>query len=97
MKTYFAYILKCSDKTYYTGITSNLENRFYEHQQGKYQESYTYKCRPLQLVFYVEFSDVEIAIHTEKRIKKWSRIKKEALINDEYEKLPNLANKKFKK
>jgi putative endonuclease len=97
MKTYYVYILKCSDKTYYTGITSNLENRLFEHQQGKHQESYTYKRRPLELVFYAEFSDVGFAIDTEKRIKKWSKAKKEALINDEYEKLPNLAKKKFKK
>ena len=47
--------------------------------------------------FYAEFSDVGFAIDTEKRIKKWSKAKKEALINNEYEKLPNLAKKKFKK
>lgn len=95
MKIYYVYILKCSDKTYYTGITSNLEKRVFEHQQGKHQESYTYKRRPVELVFYAEFSDVGFAIDTEKQIKKWSRAKKEALINSEYEKLPNLAKKKF--
>jgi putative endonuclease len=96
MKIYFVYILKCSDKTYYTGFTSNLENRFLEHQQGKHQESYTYNKRPLELVFYCEFTEAGFAIETEKQIKKWSKAKKEALINDEYEKLPNLAKKKFK-
>ncbi len=95
MKIYYVYILQCSDKTYYTGITSNLEQRFIEHQQGKHLESYTYKRRPLELVFYAEFTEVGFAIDTEKQIKKWSRAKKEALINDDYEKLPNLAKKKF--
>tara|TARA_R100001460_G_scaffold16439_1_gene35882 strand:+ start:5223 stop:5339 length:117 start_codon:yes stop_codon:yes gene_type:complete len=38
-----------------------------------------------------------MAISTEKQIKKWSKAKKEALINEEYNKLPNLAKKKFNK
>ena len=46
-------------------------------------------------MFYAEFTDISIAIQTEKQIKKWSKAKKEALINDEFEKLPNLAKKKF--
>tara|TARA_R110002111_G_scaffold136996_2_gene202686 strand:- start:1735 stop:1887 length:153 start_codon:yes stop_codon:yes gene_type:complete len=48
------------------------------------------------LVYYAEFSDINLAILTEKQIKKWSRAKKEALINNEFEKLPNLAKKKFR-
>jgi len=96
MKIYYVYILKCSDDTYYTGFTSNLWNRIQEHQIGKYKGSYTHKRRPLQLAFYCEFTNVEMAIETEKQIKKWSRAKKEALIYNEFEKLPNLAKKKFK-
>lgn len=87
--------MKCSDNTYYTGITSNLERRIIEHKLGKHIESYTYKRRPIELMFYAEFTDISIAIQTEKQIKKWSKAKKEALINDEFEKLPNLAKKKF--
>ena len=97
MKTYYVYILKCYDKTYYTGITSNLSSRLDDHQSGKYQNSYTYNRRPLKLEFYCEYTNVEIAIEKEKQIKKWSKAKKEALINDEFQKLPNLAKKKFKK
>lgn len=96
MKIYYVYILKCADSSYYTGITSNLSSRFQEHQSGKHQDSYTFKRRPLELVFYCEFTNVELGIETEKQIKKWSRVKKEALINGEFEKLPNLAKKKFK-
>jgi len=95
MKIYYVYILKCSDKTYYTRFTSNLEKRFFEHQEGKHTESYTCKRRPLKLVFYAEFTEAGFAIETEKQIKKWSKAKKEALINNEYEKLPNLAKKKL--
>jgi putative endonuclease len=95
MKTYYVYILKCTDDTYYTGITSNLEKRILEHQVGKHIDSYTYSRRPIKLMFYAEFTEPEFAIKTEKQIKKWSRAKKEALINNEFDKLPNLAKKKF--
>jgi putative endonuclease len=48
------------------------------------------------LVFYCEFTDINLAIEKEKQIKKWSKAKKEALINNDYDLLPNLAKKKFK-
>lgn len=95
MKIYYVYILKCTDETYYTGFTSNLEKRILEHTAGKYPESYTYARRPIKLMFYAEFTEPSIAIATEKQIKKWSRLKKEALINNEFDTLPNLAKKKF--
>ncbi|OPC54935.1 GIY-YIG nuclease family protein [Elizabethkingia bruuniana] len=96
MKTSFVYILLCSDKTYYTGVTEDLFRRFNEHQDGKYFGSYTYNRRPVVLVYYVIFTDIKEAILFEKKIKKWSKAKKEALINGQYEDLPNLAKKKFK-
>jgi putative endonuclease len=95
VKLSYVYILHCSDKSYYTGVTSNIEQRFLEHQSGKHVDSYTYKRRPLTLAFYAEFTDIRLAIQSEKQIKKWSRVKKEALINGEFERLPNLAKKKF--
>ncbi len=93
---YTVYILKCRDNTYYTGITSNLARRLQEHQSGKYFGSYTYYRRPVILVYYCQFTNVQQAIDTEKQLKKWSKAKKEALINNEFDKLPNLAKKKFK-
>ena len=96
MKQSYVYILKCADKTYYTGVTSNLEQRVFQHQVGFYPDCYTIKRRPIELVFYCEFTDINLAIDTEKQIKKWSQAKKEALINDDYDTLPNLAKKKFK-
>ncbi len=95
MKLSFVYILECSDRTYYTGVTSNLEKRVFEHKSGKHQDSYTYSRRPLKLVFYCEFTDINMAIEKEKQIKKWSKVKKEALIKGDYLALPNLAKKKF--
>lgn len=96
MQLSFVYILKCADGTYYTGATSNLEKRILEHTIGKYENSYTYFRRPLELIFYAEFTNISIAIEKEKQIKNWSKAKKEALINGDYDQLPNLAKKKFK-
>ena len=97
MKVYYVYILKCSDDTYYTGFTSNINKTLIEHNTGKHKDSYTFNRRPLALEFYAEFTNVQIAIETEKQIKNWSKVKKEALIKGEFEKLPNLSKKKFDK
>ena len=87
MKTYFVYILKCSDGSYYTGFTNNLERRMLEHSEGKNKDCYTFDKRPLELVWFEIFNDVLNAIAIEKQIKGWSRIKKEALIKDDWDKL----------
>ncbi|KAA3624811.1 MAG: GIY-YIG nuclease family protein [Flavobacterium sp.] len=95
MKVYFVYILKCSDGTFYTGFTSDLLRRLGEHSLGRYSDSYTYTRRPIKLMFYLEFTNPSIAIDTKKQIKNWSQAKKVALINGEFDKLPNLAKKRF--
>ncbi|MCO6500326.1 MAG: GIY-YIG nuclease family protein [Vicingus serpentipes] len=94
---YYVYILKCNDNTYYTGVTNNIERRFIEHTEGLDIKSYTHSRRPVSLVYYSEFSNIEFAIEKEKQIKKWSRKKKEALIDEQYEKLPLLSKKDFRK
>jgi putative endonuclease len=87
MYHYYIYILKCSDGSYYTGITNDLEKRFKEHQSGHKKDSYTYKRRPLSLEFYQEFNDVLQAIYFEKKIKGWTRAKKQALIKGDFDML----------
>ena len=96
MKTYYVYILLCSDNTYYIGVTSNLTHRIYRHQSGFYPNSYTSKRRPIQLKYFCEFTNVWKAISYEKQLKKWSKAKKEALIKSDIELLANLSKKKFK-
>ena len=93
---YYVYILSCADKTYYTGITNNINRRLEEHQSGKNGKCYTARRLPVKLVFYAVFTHVDKAIQMEKQIKKWSRAKKEALIQNAFEALPNLAKKRFK-
>jgi len=97
MKEYFIYILQCADNSYYVGLTNDIERRLIEHQEGKNKSAYTYNRRPVELVFYTSFSNVDMAIETEKQIKKWSRAKKQALIEGRYDNLINLAKKKFNK
>lgn len=91
MKSYCVYILKCNDNTYYTGITNDLDRRFVEHSSGFIKSCYTYSRRPLLIVFYQIFSDVNQAIMFEKKIKKWSKAKKEALINNNLHLLKSLS------
>ena len=80
-------MLRCNDKSIYTGITSNLDKRIIEHSMGKHKNSYTYCRRPVSLVYYQEFMSPEEAITFEKKLKKWSRTKKEALISEDFNKL----------
>ena len=91
MNNYYVYILKCSDCSFYTGITNNLEKRYGEHKYGLDKECYTFSRRPVKLVFNQEFNDVIQAIYFEKKIKGWTRAKKEALINDDFDMLQILA------
>ncbi len=95
MKLSYVYIIECADTTYYTGVTSDITQRFERHQSGAFPNCYTYSRRPLKLVFYAEFTSITQAIDTEKQIKKWSRKKKEALIQNDFSALENLAKKKF--
>lgn len=88
----FVYILKCSDNSYYTGVTNDLTRRLYEHNTGYNPDSYTYNKRPLQLVFQTEFKDINQAIDFEKKVKGCSRAKKEALIKDDWNEIVKLAS-----
>ena len=90
MNSYFVYILKCSDKSYYTGSTNNLERRLNEHNSGKYK-GYTSTRLPVKLVYSQEFHDAKEAISNERKIKGWSRKKKEALINKDFDLLHKLS------
>jgi len=85
MYTYYVYILKCSDESYYTGITNNITLRLRQHQSGFHRDGYTYNKRPIKLEFQQEFNDVIQAILFEKKLKGWTRKKKQALINGNFD------------
>ena len=91
MNNYFVYILECSDSAYYTGVTNDLEIRLMQHQEGVNEKAFTFKRRPVKLVFHERFTDINMAIAFEKQVKGWRREKKLALINGEWDKLPELS------
>jgi predicted GIY-YIG superfamily endonuclease len=82
---YAIYILKCSDGTYYTGLTKDLDGRVIEHQTGAIHESYTFGRRPVKLVWIIVTESYQDAFQWEHQIKGWSRAKKEALIRGDIE------------
>jgi putative endonuclease len=83
----FVYILLCADGSYYTGIThdSSVDRRVSEHNNGHYTNAWTAKRRPVTLVFSEEFTSIRYAIDAERRLKDWSRAKKEALIRGDWQ------------
>ena len=82
---YAIYILKCSDGSYYTGSTKDLEGRVQEHQTGVHPDAYTFRRRPVQLVWSEIVETYPEAFQWEHQIKGWSRAKKEALIRGDIE------------
>ena len=91
MKTYHVYILLCNDGMYYTGVTNNIDIRLRQHEEGADPKAFTYKRRPIKLVFNQAFQDVNQAIAFEKQVKGWRREKKEAIINGDWELLPKIT------
>lgn len=89
MKGYM-YILLCSDGTFYTGSTTDLEQRLWQHKYGA-GANYTKKRLPVKLVYSEEFERIDTAFAREKQVQGWSRAKKFALINSRFDKLHDFA------
>ena len=79
MRQYFVYIMTNRSRTLYTGVTSNLQRRVYEHKH-KLVPGFTGKYNITRLVYFESTRDVRAAIAREKQIKGWRREKKIALI-----------------
>ena len=91
---FYVYILKCSDNSYYVGHTDNIESRISKHVAGEY-EGYTSSRRPVKVVFLQPCASRYEALVAERKIKGWSRKKKEALIAGDWNKVSDLAKKQF--
>src|SRR6266496_1140620 len=89
---YIVYILLCSDNSYYTGLTNDFEKRIWQHDAGFFPECYTFKRRPVKLVWYTRMKTAAEANDLEKQIKGWSKKKKEALISGHIDELKRLSN-----
>src|SRR2546426_7346306 len=88
--SFYVYILRCADASYYVGHTDALETRVSAHERGEIP-GFTRTRRPVRLVFADELPTREEAIQRERQIKGWSRAKKEALIARNWERLRRLT------
>jgi tRNA/rRNA methyltransferase len=91
---FYTYMLRCSDGSYYLGHTEDVEARLAQHQSGELA-GYTQKRRPVELVWLELFPTRDEAFAAERRIKGWSRAKKEALIAGDWKGTSALAKKDF--
>ena len=88
--SFWVYILRCADNSYYTGHTDNLEKRLAEHHSGELP-CYTQTRRPVSLVFLQEYPTRKEALASEQQIKGWSRKKKEAMMRGDWVEVSRLA------
>ncbi|WAC25014.1 GIY-YIG nuclease family protein [Blastomonas sp. SL216] len=88
--SFYAYLLRCNDGSYYAGHTDDLEHRLSQHQLGTLG-GYTAKRLPVSLVWSEDFGSREDAFWVEQQIKGWSRAKKEALIAGDWDLISQLA------
>ena len=91
--SFWVYILRCVDNSYYTGHTDNLDERIVAHQTGAI-EGYTSTRLPVTLLFADEFPTREEALARERQIKGWSRKKKEAMMRGDWTEVSRLARRK---
>lgn len=88
---FYTYILRCNDGSYYAGHTDDLDLRIAQHQTAALG-GYTAKRLPVRLVWSESFPTRDEAFAAERRIKGWSRAKKEALIAGDWELVSKLAH-----
>ena len=88
--SFWVYILRCADGSYYTGHTDNLQQRIAQHRSGSF-EGYTRKRRPVALAWSQEMTTRFEALDAERQIKPWSRKKKEGLIAGNWSQVSHYA------
>jgi len=89
----FVYMLRCADGSYYVGSTRDtLEHRLCEHRSGAFP-GYTFRRRPVTLIWSEHFERIEDAVAAERQIKGWSRAKKEALVQGDWAALSMAARR----
>lgn len=88
----YTYIVRCRDKTLYTGWTTNLDKRIHDHNRGK-GARYTRSRRPVELVYYEEYETKKEAMQREYAIKQLSRQKKLSLIREKADVSPSTGGR----
>ena len=87
---FWTYILRCADGSYYVGHTDNIDLRIAQHADGS-MGGYTARRRPVQLIWSDQFRTRDEAFAAERKLKGWSRAKKEALIAGDWDRISVLA------
>ena len=92
----FVYMLRCSDGSFYVGsaIGDDLSSRIDQHNAGTFPDGYTWARRPVTLIWSEHFDRITNSIAVERQIKGWSRAKKTALANVEWDKVRMLAKRR---
>ncbi|MGM0944238.1 MAG: GIY-YIG nuclease family protein [Bacteroidota bacterium] len=85
---------KCGNGLYYVGSTSNLKKRIEQHQLGE-GANFTRKNLPVRLVYFKLLTEMMTLSIEKKQVQKWSRAKKEALINRDFKTLKELSQGKI--
>ncbi|GLV27534.1 hypothetical protein TomTYG75_00610 [Sphingobium sp. TomTYG75] len=92
---FYTYMLHCSDRSFYTGHTDDLQTRIAQHEAGAVP-GHTQNRRPVKLVWSQEFGTRMEALEAERQIKGWSRATKLALIREDWRLISTLARPKLK-
>ncbi|PZQ53205.1 GIY-YIG nuclease family protein [Novosphingobium sp. TCA1] len=87
---FHTYILRCRDGTYYVGRTDDLERRIAEHQSAAFQ-GYTSRRLPAVFLWAQDFQTRDEAFAAERKLKGWSRAKKEAMMAGDWILVSELA------
>ena len=88
--TFWAYVVRCADDSYYAGHTDDLERRIGQHNLGEIS-GYTQTRRPVTLLWCQDFGSRQEALAAEFQVKGWSRRKKEALAREDWADLHDAA------
>ncbi|HSE91163.1 MAG TPA: GIY-YIG nuclease family protein [Candidatus Binatia bacterium] len=90
---YYVYILRCADDSFYVGSAQDLDSRVKAHNDGQ-GAAYTFKHRPVQLVYSEAFESETAAVSRERQLKRWGHEKKAALIAGNLERLKRLSKRR---
>ena len=93
MSAAWVYMLHCADGRYYVGSHRGEDplGRVWEHQNGVHPKAWTFKRRPVELVWCASFELITDAIGFERQLKGWTRAKKEALIRGDWNEVSRLS------
>ncbi len=91
--SFWVYLLRCADQSYYVGHTDDLEKRIAQHQRGEIA-GYTATRRPILLVHAESFPTRDEALRAERQLKGWSRQKKEAWARGDWAAVSRLGERR---